>query len=135
MATDDQWSGYINQQIIPHGFVDQVALTDLSGYYVYGKSTNSQYSPEDLITLANVLKDPAAAQQSGPKIFGEKFFCTSIFDDKIQKIHLANAKKEGVIVAKLTNYALISHYPSTVPANNAVAFVDKAAQELVKLKL
>jgi hypothetical protein len=132
MATDDQWSGYINQQIVPHGFVDQAALTDLSGYYVYGKSSSSQFTPQDLITLANVLKDPAAAQQSGPTINGQKFFCTSTFDDKIQKIHLTNSKKEGIIIAKLTNYALTTHYSSSVPANNAMAFVDKAAQELVK---
>jgi hypothetical protein len=45
------------------------------------------------------------------------------------------SQKEGIIVAKLTNYVLSAHYSSNVPANNAMAFVDKAAQELVKAGL
>ena len=48
------------------------------------------------------------------------------------RAYVIQSKKEGIIIAKLTNYALTTHYSSSVPANNAMAFVDKAAQELVK---
>ncbi|KAL1962467.1 hypothetical protein VTN77DRAFT_9668 [Rasamsonia byssochlamydoides] len=126
------WDGYINQNIVGGGYVDKAILFDLTGQSVWGKSAGIELTPEERNAIAFAFNNAASAQEKGITVDGNKYFFNKISDlDNIPVLHCAKGK-EGIIAAKCSQSILVSHYPESVSAGNAVDFIQKQATHLIK---
>ncbi|KAL2001021.1 hypothetical protein VTN02DRAFT_2334 [Thermoascus thermophilus] len=126
------WDGYIKDNIVKAGTVDQAVLIDQAGSAVWGKSEGFQISPQEMNAIAFAFNNAASAQENGIRVGGTKYVFNKIEDlANIPVLHCAKGK-EGIIAAKCAQSILVAHYPENVPYGNAVDSVSSHATYLIK---
>ncbi|EEA19857.1 profilin, required for normal timing of actin polymerization in response to thermal stress [Talaromyces marneffei ATCC 18224] len=125
------WDGYLSQHIVGSGHVDKAIIIDQTGQAIWGKSSETQLSPEEMNKIAFAFNDSSNAEKEGITVEGRKYFFSKIDElDNIPVLHCAKGK-EGIIAAKCSQSILVSHYPESSPVGTAIDFIQGQAKHLI----
>ncbi|GAM42135.1 hypothetical protein TCE0_043f15829 [Talaromyces pinophilus] len=125
------WDGYLSQHIVGSGHVDKAIIIDQTGQAIWGKSSETQLSPEEMNKIAFAFNDSSNAEKEGITVEGRKYFFSKIDDlDNIPVLHCAKGK-EGIIAAKCSQSILVSHYPESSPVGSVIDFIQGQAKHLI----
>ncbi|KAF3385989.1 Profilin [Talaromyces pinophilus] len=117
--------------IVGSGHVDKAIIIDQTGQAIWGKSSETQLSPEEMNKIAFAFNDSSNAEKEGITVEGRKYFFSKIDDlDNIPVLHCAKGK-EGIIAAKCSQSILVSHYPESSPVGSAIDFIQGQAKHLI----
>ncbi|KAL2005146.1 hypothetical protein VTN00DRAFT_2996 [Thermoascus crustaceus] len=126
------WDGYINDNIIKTGQVDQAVLIDLTGASVWGKSAGIEISPQEMNAIAFAFNNAESAQANGIYVGGTKYIFNKINEvENIPVLHCAKGKT-GIVAAKCGRSILVARYPESVPYGNAIEAMQNQAKHLIK---
>ncbi|KZT55625.1 Profilin/allergen [Calocera cornea HHB12733] len=119
------WQAYVDDHLVGTGKISRAAIIGLQGG-VWAASPGFDLSIPEQQAIVRVFQDPSAAQASGVRLAGTKFFTVQVDDQKLYGKQGPN----GCTLVKTTQAVVVAEYKAPVLAGEANVVVEKLGDYL-----
>ncbi|EPT04760.1 hypothetical protein FOMPIDRAFT_1021623 [Fomitopsis schrenkii] len=120
------WQAYVDTNLIGTQKVTKAAIIGLQGG-VWASSPGYTLSAQEQKDIVNAFNNPAAAQASGIRLAGQKFFTLQATDRSIYGKKAA----DGCVLVKTKQAVLVTEYSAPIQAPEATPVVESLADYLI----
>ncbi|EJT99496.1 profilin [Dacryopinax primogenitus] len=119
------WQEYVDVQLLSTGNIQRAAIIGQAGG-VWASSAGYTLSPQEQQAVLRVFTDPSAAQASGVRLAGKKFFAVQVDDQHLYGKQGAG----GCTIVKTTQAVIIGEYDPPTQGPEANLVVEKLGDYL-----
>ncbi|EGN94506.1 hypothetical protein SERLA73DRAFT_188444 [Serpula lacrymans var. lacrymans S7.3] len=122
------WQAYVDNNLIGSGKVSKAAILGLAGG-VWASSSGYTIAPAEQKAIVESFKNPVAAQASGVRIIGQKFFTLQANDRSIY----GKKQADGCVLVKTKQAVLVTEYITPIQAGECTTVVEGLADYLISV--
>jgi len=120
------WQAYVDTNLVGSGKVQKAAILGLLGG-VWATTAGYTLTAEEQKNVVNAFKNPEAAQSSGVRLAGRKFFTLSANERSIY----GKKQADGCVLVKTKQAVLVAEYIAPIQQPEAVSVVESLADYLI----